>query len=288
MTGYYSRPAAIELVCNRHIEFKVESEAYERRFLLNFNFHQMYLTPKIQLSGSRHGVSILGKNIFYERNVDNAVAIVVGARVAWACEWEGNIFRIRLNAFKHKPLKVRPIISTGDEWVSLEVTRDNAEALFPLALEWLNALDEQQLSKALIAIDSLLSARVPGQNYMLSLFGVFRFWEWADRAKTLSKLPLAKCLQITPNEAQCLVDLRNDLIHGAEFFDVAVEKCNTALRNESEIYTCEYEMGNSAASVLNYVQSLSASALLHMIGYEGKTSKYFPISGTSRQFIEES
>lgn len=157
-----------------------------------------------------------------------------------------------------------------------------------MALQWLNSLENEQSTKALVAIDALLSARSPSQNYILSLFGVFRFWEWADNAKSLSRDPLARCLKIASDEAQALVNLRNGLIHGSEHFDEAIRKCDNVLRQNSNLYISNYEMGKPEISVLNYVHSLSADALMRIIGYNGKTDKYFPLSGTDRTFIEPS
>jgi len=282
--GYYSRPAMIKLTCNKAIEFETDCEYFERRFFINFDFHKINLLSNVQLIGSKLGFSISGKKLFKEKNIDNAVAIVVGARAAWASEWEGNRFRIRLNSYSNTPIKARPIMSTGKEFVTLDTARNNAEELFPLALGWLNGLQKQQLSKALVAIQSLISARTQGQNYLLSLFGVFRFWEWADNAKTLSKEPLSKCLSISLEEAKALVQLRNDLTHGAEFFDEAIQRCDILLREVSVRYVKEYDADGAASTVLNYAHSLSADCLMKIIGYEGDTQKYFPLSGNDKRY----
>ena len=92
---------------------------------------------------------------------------------------------------------------------------------------------------------------------------------------------------ITSDEAQLLVNFRNDLIHGKEFFRKAVEKCDLALKDKSTRYLKDFDMQNSSTTVLNYVHSLSAETLMKIIGYRGETQKYFPVSGTSRKFREK-
>jgi len=86
VTGFYSRPPAIQLVCNKDIEFDVDTEFYERRFFVNFDFGQINLSTDILLSGSKYGFSITGESCFRESDVDNAVAIVTGSRAGWASE----------------------------------------------------------------------------------------------------------------------------------------------------------------------------------------------------------
>lgn len=283
VTGFHSRPASISLICNRPIEFEVNKEAYERRFFTQFDFHQIQLNANIYLNGSKQGFSLIGEEVFNTPNVDNAVSVVVGLRSAWASEWRANKLRIRLSAYKNTAKKGNPIISLGEGgFVSLDETSKNAQMLFPLTLQYLNGLDEQNLSRALVGVDALLSSRQYGVAFMLGCFGVFRFWEWADNAKTISREPLAKCLNISSDEARALVGFRNDLIHGREFFHQAIKKCDKLLRECSYRYLIDFDMMEPAASVMNYIHSLSGEALMRIIGYEGDVQKYFPNSGSTR------
>lgn len=280
--GYHSRPPAISLICNTPVEFDVDSIAYERQFFTKFDCHHIPLTDGIHLNGGKYGFSIIGEDLFSTPNIDNAVAIIVGLRSAWASEWQGNKLRIRINAYKKAARESNTIISTGGFFRSFEDTSKNAQKLFPLALTWLNGLEGQQLTKALVAIDALLSARQYGVDYILGFFGVFRYWEWADNAKSLSRVPLAKCLKINKSESQALIDFRNDVIHGREFFHEAIKKCDSALREHSTRYIEDFDMVNPSASIMNYVHSISGESLIRIIGYDGDTQKYFSNSGKAR------
>ena len=277
LSGISGSPRIASFVFNKPLKFRTDTDNYEALYFPALEtWKSIPLLDHLEMRGAKGFLSICGQTSLDKHIVDRAASISVGAEVQRFMEWEGKKVSINLNYYLPAQT-TRPLVSFGKKYISYDKMSENIQEVFCCSVSYFSKLNDTEYRKATNSLNSLLSARASSGNFTLGLLGIFHFWEWFGLSKGLNKNTLAPQLSISANEAEALIQLRNDMTHVNKSPVNALKDCYYSLFSTNHTRSYFAQMRSNDIAIVNYLHTVTADAFLRQIGYTGETQPYIPL-----------
>lgn len=128
-----------------------------------------------------------------------------------------------------------------------------------------------------MATFAFLEAKSMSQSTHTKLLSAFYFLEWLDGSRTMSKQAVSRVLDIDMGVAGEIVTIRNHMIHHqGDQNDVFSSALVNVQARDPKFVALYRGVDNPSIFWTNVIFSLCGKALLHRIGFQGKSDHYIP------------
>lgn len=274
ITGLLGKASPIAFIMNSPMNFICDVTAHEVMYLPSFDTSgRIVLGDNLFLSGSNRSFSVVGECAWSDAEMDRNISVALGAEAQRVVKWRAQYVTIWLNNYNASK-RSRPFVDVGSPYKDLKLCAENLASIVMATQSYFSKLSKLESQKADNALRSLLDARSSNSNYMAGLLCIFHFLEWFDTSRTMSANLLVARLGITRDEADALIKLRNDIVHGNAEPRSALLECHTELFRLPHPRSSFSDTKRPAIGVLNYLHSIVAQAFVREIGYIGGVRNY--------------